>query len=418
MARSTAMRPPAKARRTLAIVAVALLGGAFGTGAAQPAPNRAPILVLVSFDGWRWDYTDRLPATNLRALASRGVRARALIPSFPVLTFPNHHTIVTGLYPEHHGVVGNRMTDGSIAERFTQSSETAKEARWWGGEPVWVTAIRQGLRAFTMFWPGTEAPIAGVRPTEWRPYDKTVPNAERVTQALTGLALSDAERPSFVSLYFEEVDTAGHDFGIGSRELTAAARHLDQALGQLVAGIRRLGLADRTTIVVVSDHGMTRLSRQRIIFLDDLIDPAAVDVTEWGATLSLTPRDGDVEAAYRRLRGKHPRLAIYKRDEVPPHWHYRSHARIPPIIGVPDAGWSVTTRRRLAETGLSAGAHGYDTRTPAMGALFVAAGPALRRGLVVAPFENVHVYNLLCAILKLTPAPNDGDPAVIRGFLR
>jgi len=173
------MRPPAKARRTLAIVAVALLGGAFGTGAAQPAPNRAPILVLVSFDGWRWDYTDRLPATNLRALASRGVRARALIPSFPVLTFPNHHTIVTGLYPEHHGVVGNRMTDGSIAERFTQSSETAKEALWWGGEPVWVTAIRQGLRAFTMFWPGTEAPIAGVRPTEWRPYDKTVPNAER-----------------------------------------------------------------------------------------------------------------------------------------------------------------------------------------------------------------------------------------------
>jgi predicted AlkP superfamily pyrophosphatase or phosphodiesterase len=262
MARSTAMRPPGKARRTLAIVvAVALLGAAFGTGSAQSAPNRAPILVLVSFDGWRWDYTDRLPATNLRALASRGVRARALIPSFPVLTFPNHYTIVTGLYPEHHGVVGNTMIDRTIPERFTQSSETGKEAHWWGGEPVWVTAIRQGLRAFTMFWPGTEAPIAGVRPSEWRPYDKTVPNAERVTQALTWLALSDAERPSFVSLYFEEVDTAGHEFGIGSRELTAAARHLDQALGQLVAGIRRLGLADRTTIVVVSDHGMTRLSR-------------------------------------------------------------------------------------------------------------------------------------------------------------
>ena len=413
------MRRTDKARRVLAIgVAVAILGAAFGTGSAQSAPGRAPILVLVSFDGWRWDYTDRLPATNLRALASRDVRAKALIPSFPVLTFPNHYTIVTGLYPEHHGVVGNTMTDRSIPERFTQPSETGKEARWWGGEPVWVTAIRQGHRASTMFWPGSEAPIAGVRPTEWRPYDQKVPNAERVTQALTWLALPDAERPSLVSLYFEEVDTAGHDFGIGSRELTAAARHLDQALGRLVAGIRRLGLADRTTIVVVSDHGMTRLSRQRIIFLDDLIDPATMDVTEWGATLSLTPRDGDVEAAYRRLHGKHPRMAIYKRDEVPLHLHYRSHPRIPPIIGVPDTGWTVTTRQRVAEKDLSAGAHGYDTRTPAMGALFVAAGPALRRGLVVAPFENIHVYNLLCAILKIIPAPNDGDPAVIRGFLR
>src|SRR6185436_4652944 len=177
MARSTAMRPPAKARRTLAIVvAVALLGGAFGTGAAQPAPNRAPILVLVSFDGWRWDYTDRLPATNLRALASRGVRARALIPSFPVLTFPNHHTIVTGLYPEHHGVVGNRMLDPETGARFsTGDSAAVRESRWWGGEPLWVTAIRQGRRAAAMFWPGTEAEIGGVRPTYWRPFDGKLP---------------------------------------------------------------------------------------------------------------------------------------------------------------------------------------------------------------------------------------------------
>jgi predicted AlkP superfamily pyrophosphatase or phosphodiesterase len=396
----------------------AILCASFSSTSAQHGPEREPVLILISFDGWRWDYADRLPATNLRALASRGVRAKALIPVFPVVTFPNHYTIVTGLYPEHHGIVGNTMTDASMPERFTQSSETGRDARWWAGEPLWVTAIRQGRRAFTTFWPGTEAPIGGVRPTVWRAYDKTVPTADRVTQALTWLALPDAERPAFVSLYFEEVDTAGHDFGIGSHELTAAAQHLDRALGQLVAGVRQLGLEDRTTIVVVSDHGMTQLSRDRAVFLDDFLDLATVDVTEWTGTLTLAPRDGDVEATYRRLHGKHPKLAIYKREETPPHVHYRSHARIPPIVGVPADGWAVTTRTRLAERDLNAGAHGYDPTTPAMGALFVAAGPALRRGIVVPAFENVHLYNLLCAILKLEPAPNDGDPAVTRGFLR
>ena len=142
---------------------------------AAPSPRAGgepPLLILVSFDGWRWDYIDRQPSPNLRALAARGVHATALIPSFPVLTFPNHYTIVTGLYPEHHGIVGNNMRDPSMPDRFTMTAVTAKDGRWWGGEPLWVTAIRQGLRAGTMFWPGTEATIGGVRPTYWKPYDK------------------------------------------------------------------------------------------------------------------------------------------------------------------------------------------------------------------------------------------------------
>ena len=399
-------------------LACALLATGFGIASAQPRPGLEPILILISFDGWRWDYTDRLPATNLRALASRGVRATALIPAFPVLTFPNHYTIVTGLYPEHHGVVGNTMTDASMPERFTMSAETARNPKWWGGEPLWVTAIRQGRRASTMFWPGTEAVIGGVRPTEWIAYDRRVSSADRVAQVLTWLALPDRERSSFITVYFEEVDSAAHDFGIGSRELTTAARHLDQALGQIVAGVRTLGLEDRTTIVVVSDHGMTRLSADRVVFLDDYIDLETVDVTEWTGMLSLTPRDGDVEAVYRRLKGRHPKLAIYKRQDVPAHLHYRDHPRIPAIVGVLAEGWAVTSHQRIAEKKLDAASHGYDPSNRSMQGLFVAAGPALRRGVVVAPFENIHLYDLLCAILKLTPAPNDGDPAVTRKFLR
>lgn len=402
------------ALRNLAIlVALALVRAA----PAAPRDN-TPIVVLVSFDGWRWDYIDRHPAPNLEALAARGVRARQLIPSFPVLTFPNHYTLVTGLYPEDHGIVGNSMHDPSMPERFSMSAETAKDARWWDGEPVWVTAIRQGRRAATMFWPGTEAAIGGVRPTYWKPYDKTIEPTQRVAQMLTWLALPEAERPSFVSLYFEQVDTAGHDFGPDSAELTAAARQLDEALGLLVDGVHRLGLDDRATIVAVSDHGMAPVSYGRIVYLDALIDMDTVDVLESGANLQLTPRDGDVEGLYRRLHGKHPQLAIYKRQDVPARLHFNHHPRIPAIVGVPADGWTVTTGQRLVQDELHVGAHGFEPRSPDMGALFVAAGPSLRRGVVVAAFENVHVYELLCRILKITPAKNDGRAGVTRGFMR
>ena len=396
---------------------------------AERAPRAAdepPILILVSFDGWRWDYVDRQPSPNLRALAARGIRATAMIPSFPVLTFPNHYTIATGLYPEHHGIVGNNIRDASMPDRFTMSSATARDGRWWGGEPVWATAIRQGLRAATLFWPGTEAAIGGVRPTYWKPFDKARGTLDRVEQALAWLALPAAEQPSFVSLYFEEVDTAGHDFGPDSPELATAVAHLDQALGALVAGVHRLGLDDRTTLVVVSDHGMTPTSYDRVIYLDALIDMSTVDVLEYGGTLQLNPLDGDVDGLYRRLHGKHPKLAIYKRQDVPKRLHFsdgapalsRVEGRIPSIVGIPADGWSATTGQQLMTEELHVGAHGYDPTTPDMGALFVAAGPSLRRGLVVKPFESVHVYDLLCWILRITPAHNDGRPAVTRGFMR
>ena len=402
-------------RRLAVLLALAFV---CATPAAQRPAGEAPILILISFDGWRWDYIDRQPAPNLKALAARGVHATAMIPSFPVLTFPNHYTIVTGLYPEHHGVVGNTMRDASIAERFTQSSETAKDARWWGGEPLWVTAVRQGRRAATMFWPGTEAAIGGVRPTYWKPYDKTFATLDRVAQALTWLALPAAERPSFVSLYFEDVDTAGHDFGPGSPELATAASHLDEALGQLVAGVHRLGLDDRTSIVIVSDHGMTPVSYDRVVYLDAMIDLSTIDILESGSNLQINPRDGDVDGLYRRVHGKHPKLAIYRRRDVPARLHFRDNASIPAIVGVPADGWTVTSGQRLTQEELHVGAHGYEPTTPDMGALFVAAGPALRRGLVVAPFENVHVYDLLCRILEITPAKNDGRSSVTRGFTR
>jgi len=400
-----------------ALIAAAVLSGTGLTSVRHQSNTRPiPILVLASFDGWRSDYIDRFPTPNLHALAARGARAERLIPSFPPLTFPNHYTIVTGLYPAHHGIVANRFRDPAMPERFTMGGATARDPAWWLGEPIWVSAIRQGRRAATMFWPGSEAPIAGVRPTFWRPYDKTVLSPSRVDQVLEWLSLPDGERPSLVTVYFDEVDSAAHDFGIDSPQLTTATAHLDAALGQLIGGLARMGLNDRTTVVVVSDHGMTPLSPDRVILLDDYIDLDSVDLVDTDGLLALAPKNGDVNGLYAKLHGKHPSLAIYRRDQVPARLHYRGSPRIEPIIGIPSDGWTVTTRARLANR--HAATHGFDPGDQSMSALFVAAGPRIGAGIVLAPFENVDIYNFLCSVLELRPAANDGSDRLRRQLLR
>ena len=389
---------------------------------APRAQAQQPLLLLVSLDGWRWDYIDRAATPKLRALTSRGVRAKGLIPSFPSKTFPNHYTLVTGLYPEHHGIISNNIADPQFPKRFSTSAETSRDARWWGGEPLWVTAIRQGLRASAMFWPGSEAAIQGVRPTEWRPFDDKVSNGDRLKQVLDWLALPPDTRPSLITMYLSEVDGAGHDFGPDSPQVLEAARHLDEAIGQLVSGIQALGIIDQVTLVLVSDHGMSQLSDRRIIFLDDYVDLNTVDIVEWTPVVQLAPKTGSAEDLYRALKGKHPALAVYKREQLPRRLHYRDNPRIPPLVGLADDGWMITSHKRFADDKARGrnlgGDHGYDPELKSMHGLFVAAGPRIRQNLVVPEFRNVHVYDFLCAVLGVTPAKNDGDPEVTRKFFK
>ena len=412
--------------RRLALLIAAL--AVMATLAGPHAQTRDPIVILISFDGWRWDYTDRGNVPNLKALAARGVRAKELIPSFPSLTFPNHYTIVTGLYPGHHGIVSNTMATPSMPRKFSMSSNEVRNSTWWGGEPVWATAIRQGRRAMSMFWPGSEAAIGGLSPTRWWPFDGGLPNAERVGRVLDWLSLPEGERPNFVSLYFQEVDHIGHVNGPDSPEVREAAAHLDAALGQLVTGIDRLGLSDRVNIVVVSDHGMAPHTDSQMVFLDAAIDPSTLNVISTGELVQLAPPPGreqdvsSIDTIVRAVRGKLPHVTFYKGDEIPARYHYRDHPHIAPIIGVADEGWMVTTReqeaRRKPDAEARRGAHGYDPALRSMHGLFVAAGPGVRQGVVAEPFENVHVYDFLCALLNVTPAPNDGDARAINGFLR
>ncbi|HEX2249143.1 MAG TPA: ectonucleotide pyrophosphatase/phosphodiesterase [Gemmatimonadales bacterium] len=405
---------------------VLLLLGLLIACAPKHAPGRSAdeasgqAVLLVGLDGFHPSYLDRAASRYLRRLADSGVRARWMVPVLPTLTFPNFYSIVTGLYPEHHGIVSNWMKDTSLGERFRIGDSSAvHDPRWWGGEPLWVTAVRQGRKAASFFWPGSDVAIQNLRPTYYRSYDSSVPNAERVRQVIEWLSLPEAAAPDFVTIYFSDVDQAGHDFGPHSVETDSAIARVDSAVAALVRGLEARGLAQRVNLILVSDHGMSTLDQQRIIYLEDLIDLQGVDVIDWGPFLSLDPGRRQWEI-YRQLEQSHPRLTVYHKSSIPAHYHYRSHHRIPPIIGIADDGWMVTTRDRLAADStkpFSRGGHGHAPENESMRAIFVARGPAFRKGLVVEPFRNIHVYPLLAHILELQPAPHDGSLDSVRGML-
>jgi predicted AlkP superfamily pyrophosphatase or phosphodiesterase len=408
--------------RTVAGLLALACAGSVGGQSGSPRPPGPRIVVLVSVDGFRNDYLDRYPAPNLHRIIAGGVRA-PLVPVFPTKTFPNHYTIVTGLLPEHHGIVENTMYDPVLDAAFRISDAAAvTDARWWGGEPLWVTAQRQGQIAAVFFWPGSEAPIEGVRPKYWTHYDTRVPDSTRVRQVLDWLTLPDSARPRFITLYFSEVDHAGHESGPDSPELAAAVLKVDRAIGVLLDGIQSRGLSGAVNVIVVSDHGMAPTSTDRVVALDDYIAPSLLGrVTGGNPVMGVWPRSGMEDSVYRALRGKHPHLSVWRRQEIPARFHYREHRRVPPLVLLADVGWAIAvTRRDLMEhpERFRGGAHGYDDTASVMRAIFLAQGPAFRSGVAAPAFRNVHIYDLIASILGLTPAANDGSQDSTMTLLR
>jgi len=398
-----------------------LLWFALWSGWAAAAP-RAERLILLSIDGFRWDYLDKYEAPTLRELAIHGVRADRLIASFPTKTFPNHYTIVTGLYPEHHGVVANWFFDPALNETFGMSKPGCnQDARWWGGEPAWITAEKQGLRSACYFWPGSETEQQGLRPSHYKPFDAKESSIQRVDGLLGWLAEAGPNPPRFCTLYFEVVDNAGHTYGPDSPETAQAVKQADEAVAHLLAGLARLGLRDDTNLVIVSDHGMADCGPDRVVFLEDLLDVTSVQVDFTGPTAGLRPKPGvDPGALVARIRAKAPpSLQVYLRADVPARFRYNEGERISPIILIADVHWNIESKLGWPkrQPTYSRGTHGWDPATPDMGALFIANGPAYCQGLRIGAVENIHIYNLLCATLGLTPAPNDGDDRLVRAVL-
>lgn len=421
--------------RLAAVVFVVLLagcgGGASGCAFVSPAPppdlpagsagsNRSehhgkPHVLLVSLDGLKPAYLDRFDLPNLRRIAERGTRARSMIAVFPTLTFPNHYSLVSGVHPETHGLVGNSFWDPRRQQAFSLgTSEAVTDGTWYLAEPLWVTAERQGMVTACFFWPGSEAAIRptgapdtapGIRPTIWNTYDGSVPNDERVRTVLEWLSRPDERRPHFVTLYFSELDSAQHDGPLDDPRVEAAAQSLDRSMGLLLDGIDQLAIRGRLYLVVTSDHGMVETSREQAIPLDTIIDMNEVARGYSGPVVNLHLKDASRAAALRdQLNAGLRNGRAYLRDEVPEEFHYRANPRIGDIVVIMDEAWTALTRPSSRE-GDRRGMHGWSPFLPSMHALFMIAGPGIRAGGVVPEVRNVDVYPLLIELLQLRPAP-------------
>ena len=411
----------------LAIFVPAFVFGCDGVADDSDTPHavstddRATVL-LVSIDGLRWDYLDVYDAPTLSDLAEQGTHVERFVPVFPTKTFPTHYSLVTGLYPENHGIVSNNMYDPEMDEDFSLGDQEAiTDSRWWNdGEPIWVTAEEQNVRAGTYFWPGSEAEIHDVRPSYWLEYDSSVPGEERVDQILEWVDKPDDERPNFMTLYFSKVDSEGHAYGPESDEVGQALSEVDSYIERLLDGFEARGIEDDVNIIITSDHGMSATSQDRVVLLDDYIDLDNAHVVDYSPVAMIRP-EGEADAREMvEALDQDPNLTAYHRDEMPDTLHFQDHHRIPEVLALADDEWSISTRSFFEDnpSRVDGGAHGYDIRLDNMQTLLIGHGPAFRSETTVEePIGFVHLYETMAHILDLEPAPNDGSLDAMRPVL-
>jgi alkaline phosphatase D len=384
-------------------------------GINDPRHANAPYVVLLSFDGFKPEYLDRFDLPNFRRATARGTRA-AMTPVFPSLTFPNHLSLVTGRYPDGHGIVANTFYDPHRDHTYSLSDPVAVgDGTWYRCEPLWVTAERQGMVAACYFWPGSEAAINGVRPTIAMEYSSTVPNEDRVRGVLEWLALPAERRPHVITLYFSELDYISHRTSLVSPDIERAAQSLDRSLGLLMDGVGAMPIADRVHFVLTSDHGMVETGADRTLRIERLLDLAGVRVAFSGPVTSLHTGGDAVRARATRdrLNATLTHGKAYVREELPSRFHYRSDPRGGDVVVVMEEGWL------LHPAGAGPfpdhyGMHGWDPALPSMKALFLVTGPRIRAGASIPEVRNVDVYPFLTELLGLTAAEDiDGQPGAI-----
>lgn len=427
------------ARATIAAVVaaggVAAAGCARTPGPASPAPAVAadtagPIVVVLSFDGFGRAYLERgLPLPNLARLASRGVRARALTPSFPSLTFPNHFTMVTGRVPGRSGLVTNKLWDPALRAMYVSKDSVAPgEARWYRAEPLWATAERQGVRAATFFWPGSAAPTPdGLRASvAMQPYSDRVTAEAKVDSVAAWLRRPAATRPRFVALYVPGVDQVGHRHGPAAPQTDSAVVAVDRAVGRLLDSVAASPVGARVNVVVLSDHGMLPLAPAPVVDLSRWADMTGVRAVDNGPYMALwfdgddARREATYEALRRGIAASGAPARVWRRAETPAEWALRDEPRAGEVIVLAEPGHFVTVRPVPAGVRLNQGDHGWDpAAAPGLDGIFLAAGPNVRPLGELPAFRNVHVYPFLARLLGVRAVPGgDGDDAVLRDAWR
>ncbi|WP_069132366.1 alkaline phosphatase family protein [Rhodohalobacter halophilus] len=386
------------------------------TGETENDPN--PVL-LISIDGFMNEYIERNETPNFDQFISEGVQAEYLIPVFPTKTFPNHWSLATGLYVENHGIISNSFYDYELDARFSYGAPDGQhDSRWWGGEPIWVTAEKQGKTSVNFFWPGSEATFDGVQSTKWVDYDGSIPDSTRIDSIVAWLDPVGDIQADFGTLYFSFVDSRGHSYGPDSPEVDEAVIEMDGLLGYFMEKLEEVGLTDNINILLVSDHGMSAQSEDKVIILDEIINLDDVDIIDWTPVAMIRPDEEKTNEIYNTLKENEENYRVYLRDELPERFHFSNHYRIPEIIMIADNQFTITNREYFEERGVVPGMHGFDNMVPDMFTFFAAKGPAFKSGAVEGPVESVHMYELMAYLLQIEPAENDGSLDEVLKFLK
>lgn len=375
-------------------------------------------VVMLSMDGFRWDYAQRVETPNLDYIASRGVVSEYSKPAFPSKTFPNHYSMATGLYPDNHGIVDNNFYCPELKLVYRLGDRTAVEnGAFYKGEPIWVTAEKQNVTTASFYWVGSEAPVQGIQPTYWKRYSNEPAFEARIDTVVYWLNLPETRRPRLVTFYFDEPDHQGHNTGPDSPEIDQLVMRLDSLVGVLVQKLKILPHYAQINLIVTSDHGMTELSPERYV------DIAAHTPRNWyerthggNPVMSLWPREGMLDSAYAIL-SRVENIYVWKKQDVPARLNYGTSKRLGELIVLADSTWSIGWG---APTGsyYTGGGHGWDNAQKDMHTIFYAMGPAFKQGHYHAPIEVVDLYPLIARILGLKPAPVDGKLERVEGMLR
>ncbi|XP_017563551.2 ectonucleotide pyrophosphatase/phosphodiesterase family member 7-like [Pygocentrus nattereri] len=393
---------------------------------AGPRISSRSKVLLVSFDGFRWDYDRDVDTPHLDAMARDGVKAPYVTPAFITVTSPTHFTILTGKYIENHGVIHNMWFNTTTSEKKPYY-QTQFVNEWWdnGSVPIWITAQRQGLRAGSLHFPGTastyqgeSAEVSEVEPWFYN-YSNETAWRENVDKVM-GSWFREKDL-DFVSMYFGEPDSTGHKYGPDSPERIEMVKQVDRTVGYLRNSAASNGLTDHLNIIITADHGMTTVYRNGLVkeitlskipgfSFRDLV----FHLVDYGPTGMLLPKEGMLEKVYNALKGAHPHLHVYKKEDMPSRLHFANNARILPIILWSDPGYVINGYFPVQ---FNKGEHGFDNENLDMKPFFRAVGPAFHKNLVVEPFETVNIYPLMCHLLGITPEPNDGHLGATQAML-
>ncbi|XP_004710938.1 ectonucleotide pyrophosphatase/phosphodiesterase family member 5 [Echinops telfairi] len=373
-----------------------------------------PKVLLVAFDGFRWDYLYKVPTPHFHSVMKYGVHVKQVTNIFITKTYPNFYTMVTGLFAESHGIVSNDMFDPVLNKSFSLDHMDIYDSEFWeAATPIWITNQRAGHSSGAAMWPGTDVKIHGTFPTRYMPYNQSIPFEERVAKIIEWF--TSKEPINLGLLYWEDPDDMGHHLGPDSPLMGTVISDIDNKLGYLIKMLKKAKLWGTLNLIITSDHGMTQCSEERIIELDQYLDRDHYVLIDQSPVAAILPKEGEFDEVYETLAHAHPNLTVYKREEIPERWHYRYNRRIQPIIAVADQGWHVVQNK---SEDFMLGNHGYDNALPEMHPIFLAQGPAFRKNFTKESMNSTDLYPLLCHLLDITATPHNGSFQKVQDLLR